>query len=386
MPSRSIQTHRSRHPLGRDTCRASLLRGSFTRRVGITTFVAAIAIATAITGAFGAIHGSHRRALQNAPRIAGVGVRNALYLDRSRTTFNYLTGTTLPGRRLFSEIRYPSSARTAGEIKNAPALYRTTPYPVIIFAEGYRARPDLYAKLLDAWVHKGYVVVSPEFPDTTYPKPDPAINAGYPHGNPEDDLVNEPGDIAFVLSQIAHFSLRQTSIFHSLVNLNEVILAGQSDGAALVDAYAFDMKYALNRVPIRAVAVFAGYEISVDAAEYKQPDSGAIPALIVQSAADTCNAPQLSVQMYNDTSGEKFFLRINGATHLGPFDGTDQLAFDAVRNMTLRFFAHALSPRSISAAAVLKAGRLSDIAFPSAASSVAPIGPPPGSPYCASAY
>jgi len=331
-------------------------------------------------------HTGHQRAMQNEQSIAGVGVRSALYLDRSRTTFNYLTGATMTGRRLISEIRYPSSTRTAGEIKDAPALYRATPYPVIIFAEGYRAKPDLYAKLLDAWVREGYVVVSPEFPDTTFPKTDPAIDAGYPHGNPEDDLVNEPGDIAFVLSQIARFSLQQRSIFYNLVNLNEVILAGQSDGAALVDAYAFDMRYALNRVPIRAVAVFAGYEISADSAQYREPGSGAIPALIVQSAADTCNEPQLSVQMYDHITGEKFFLRINGATHLGPFVGTDQLAFDAVRNMTLRFFARALSPTSISKAAVLKAGRLSGIAIPSAAPSVAPMGLPPGSPYCAPAY
>jgi len=328
----------------------------------------------------------HQSALQNGPRIPGVGERNVLYLDRSRPTYDYLSGTDTPGRRIPTEVRYPSSATTAGEIESAPALYRTTPYPVIVFAEGYRAKPDLYAKLLDAWVRQGYVVISPEFPDTTYPKTDPAIAAGYPHGNPEDDLVNEPEDIAFVLSRVARFSGRPKSFLHNLVDLKEVILAGQSDGAALVDAFAFDTKYALDRSSIRAVAVFAGYEISADSARYGEPSSGAIPALIIQSATDTCNPPQLSVQMYNAIGGEKYFLRILGATHLGPFDGTNALAFDAVRNMTLRFFAHALSPGSTSKAAVLKAGRLSGVAIPSAAPSVAPMGLPPGSPYCAPAY
>ncbi len=329
---------------------------------------------------------SHPETLRNGPHIPGVGERNAVYLDRSRSTFDYLTGTSSPGRRIPVEIRYPSSARGSGEIENAPVLYPSTPYPTIVFAEGYRAKPDLYAKLLDAWVREGYVVISPEFPDTTYPRTDPAIDAGYPHGNPEDDLVNEPEDIAFVLSQVARFSARPKSLFHGLVDLNEIILAGQSDGAALVDAYAFDSKYALDRASIRGVAVFAGYEISADSAFYREPSSGEIPALVIQSANDTCNEPQLSVQMYNAIGGEKFFLKILGATHLGPFDGSDPLAFDAVRNMTLRFFTHALSPASISRAAVLRAGRLAGVAIPSAAPSVAPIGTPPGSPYCAPAY
>ena len=359
---------------------------SFTQRLAVTVLIVATAFTGVASSASGSgVHGS-RPSLIGEPRISGVGERTALYLDRSRTTYNYLTGTTTMGRRLIVEIRYPTGVETSAEIKNAPALYRSTPYPVIVFAEGYRARPDLYGPLLDAWVRKGYVVVSPEFPDTTYPKTDPAIDAGYPHGNPENDLVNEPTDIAFVLSRIAHFSLRSGSIFHDLVNLNQVILAGQSDGAAVVDAYAFDSKFALDRAPIRAVAVFAGYEIIADASDYREPASGVIPALIVQSTADTCNAPELSVQMYNDITGEKFFLRINGASHLGPFDATDRPAFNAVRTMTLRFFAHALSPESISSSAVLKAGRLAGVAYPSSAPAIPPIGLPPGSPYCEPAY
>ncbi len=334
--------------------------------------------------------GSRQSGRLQTPRvkihIPGVGERNVLFLDRTRTTYNYLSGTNSQGRRILCEVRYPSSTATAGEIENGSPMLGTTPYPVIVFAEGYRAKPDLYAKLLEAWVREGYVVISPEFPDTTYPKTDPAIDAGYPHGNPENDLVNEPQDIAFVLSQVARFSSRPKSLFHNLVDLDKVILAGQSDGAALVDAYAFDTKYALDRSSIRAVAVFAGYEISSDSSFYREPAAGAIPALIIQSAADTCNAPELSVQMYDSIEGEKYFMKIIGATHLGPFDGSDALAFTAVRNMTLRFFARALSQESISKAAVLKAGRLAGIAIPSDSPSVAPIAPPPGSPYCAPAY
>lgn len=344
-------------------------------------------LATGVIPGTSAIAGSHRPHLF-APglRFPGVGVRTVLYLDRSRPTYDYLTGKDLPGRRILTEIRYPSSAQTSSEIPGGPVALRATPYPVIVFAEGYRARPDLYVRLLDAWVHAGYVVVSPEFPDTTYPKTDPPIDADYPYGSPENDLVNEPADIAFVLGDLAQFSQRPTSFLHGLVDLGRVILSGQSDGAAVVDAYVFDSRYSLDRRPIRAVAVFAGYVISQDATLYREPTTGVIPALVVQSAADTCNEPYLSVQLYNSITGTKFFLKIMGATHLGPFDGSDRQGFAAVRNMSLRFFSHVLSPGTTSLPAVIKAGSLSGVAYADDASTVPSIPTPIGSPYCAPAY
>lgn len=319
-------------------------------------------------------------------RIAGVGLRTVLYVDHSRTTYNYATGATVGSRRLITEIRYPSSDPTTSEISNAPLRYAAKPYPVIIFAEGYRARPDLYAKLLDAWVRAGYVVVSPEFPDTTYPATDAAINAGYPHGSPEDDLTNEPGDIAFVISQLTHVSARPSNFLYRLVNVNEVILAGQSDGAALVDLYAYDTRYVVNRAPIRATAIFAGYDLSVDANDYREPPSGVIPALVAQSAGDTCNEPELSVTLYDRIGGEKFFLEVKNATHLGPFVGSNPLAFDAVRDMSLKFFSHVLTPTKSSTAAVIRSGTIVAEAIASATPTVAQIPTPPGSPYCAPAY
>jgi hypothetical protein len=171
-----------------------------------------------------------------------------------------------------------------------------------------------------------------------------------------------------------------------LINDNEVILAGQSDGASLVEAYAYDTRYVVNRAPIRAVAIFAGYEIDADARWYREPATGKIPALVVQSSDDTCNEPNLSVELYNRISGEKYFLEVDNATHLGPFVGTDPLGFDAVKSMSLRFFTHVLSPGRASPAAVIKSGTMTGVAKASSTATVAPIATPAGSPYCAPAF
>lgn len=320
-----------------------------------------------------------------AEHIPGVGIREVIYVDHTRSTFNYLTGISIPERRLPTEIRYPSSQQTSGERRDARALDSKARYPVIIFAEGYAARPDLYAPLLDAWVRAGFVVVSPEFPDTTFPNTEPPINAGYPHGSPENDLVNEPGDISFVIAQLTKAASHHGFLWR-LLRLRDIFLAGQSDGAAVVDAYAYDARYSSIRMNIRGIAVFAGYEIAGDESLYRKPVPHPAPALVVQSTTDTCNEPNLSVELYNDIPGAKYFLKITGATHLGPFDGTDPLAFVAVRNMTLRFFSHILYPNRVSSRAVIKAGTLPSVAFASQSQAVPPIPTPVGSPYCAPAY
>lgn len=314
-------------------------------------------------------------------RHTGVGIRDVRLVDEHRSTYDYATGASHPGRILETEIRYPSTR--AGQHVRAPAKRRRAPYPVVVFAEGYRARPDLYRALLDAWVRAGYVVASPEFPDTTYPATEPAIDAGYPHGSPENDIVNEPADIAFVLRQLAKASAH--GFWRGLLDTRRVLLAGQSDGGALVAAYAYDARYGEPRANVRAVAAFAGYELPGDTSAYREPVPP-IPALVVQSTTDTCNEPELSVDLYDALSTDKYFMRIEGATHLGPFDGANRLAFIAVRRTTIAFFRHALAARRVRAASVVRAGTFRSITTVTRTSSVPPIPDPAGFPYCAPAY
>lgn len=318
------------------------------------------------------------------PAIRGVGIRRMLLFDRTRPTYDYATGATVQGRRLPTEVRYPSAALTSGERRAAPVRFRRGGYPLVIFAEGYGANPGLYAKLLDAWVRAGFVVASPEFPETTYPLPERLAAAADPHGDPELDMLNEPGDLAFVISTLEQKAHARSGFLRGLITPSEVLLAGQSDGGAVVGAYGYDARYDRLVPPVRGVAVFEGYEFGGDDAAYRHPS--ATPLLVVQSTTDTCNEPELSVELYDAVQGPKFFLRLSGATHLGPYDGAEPLAFRAVERTSLRFFAHALSPTAVPPSAVLSAGHLGTVSSAQDSASVGSMPTPPGSPYCAPAY
>jgi len=96
------------------------------------------------------------------------------------------------------EILYPTlGVKAPAVIPWAPPAYVTVRYPVIVFAHGFDVDPNTYRSLLVSWVEAGYVVVAPFFPDTSLA----AIEAQ--HGvDTESDMFNQPGDVAFVVSQV----------------------------------------------------------------------------------------------------------------------------------------------------------------------------------------
>src|SRR5438067_1920033 len=67
------------------------------------------------------------------------------------------------------------------------------PFPLVVFAHGYNVTPAPYAGLLQSWARAGYVVAAPTFPLT---------NPGAPGGPNEDDVVNQPADVRFVIDRL----------------------------------------------------------------------------------------------------------------------------------------------------------------------------------------
>ncbi len=318
-----------------------------TRPVLAACAVLALAAAVAVVGAPEVPAGSSSAAArpQRAPAAArgvGVGLAHCTFVDTSRTTFDYHTGATHPGRVLRTEVRYPSvaAANTAGEVPGAGPETRRGALPTIFFAPGYDVTPDAYAALLDAWARAGFAVVAPSFPDT---RP-AAVSAARVGGSPEDDIVNQPADLAFLVR--AALAASRTldpacRVLHGLIDPAAVGLAGQSDGGSTVAMLAYDRspEYAGLQVgvPVRAAAVLSGSE---------EPGTGPYEAtagdpalLVVQSATDRCNPPQESVELYDAVvQQDRWFLAIRRANHLPPYDGKNAAAFAAVARVTTRFF------------------------------------------------
>jgi len=277
-----------------------------------------------------------------------VGVARCTFVDPTRSVPNY--STTPPSilsnaRTLVTEIRYPSKFVAGGpsQINGAIPVPKSGGYPMIVFAHGYDVTPDTYEPLLDAWVKAGFVVVAPIFPDES-----PSAVAAQHGANTEDDLLNEPADLAFVTRSILQSSADESPSCHvvsGLVNATELGLVGHSDGATAVALLSFahgndpqgvaysDLRAGLN---YRAVAILSGDE---DIHLRYASESSDPALLVIQSAADQCNPVRDGVKLYdNIDQTNKWFLELRTAHHLPPFDGVNVAAFRVVAPTSTLFF------------------------------------------------
>jgi fermentation-respiration switch protein FrsA (DUF1100 family) len=266
-----------------------------------------------------------------APGEAGVerfavGVRVLRYVDPSRLARPRHRQPV--ARALPVVLRYPSTG--AG------------PFPLIVFAHGFAVTPATYSLLLRAWATAGYVVAAPVFP---------LENAAAPGGPDESDLVNEPGDISFVISELLAASAAPGGALSGLIDPSRIAVAGQSDGAtaALSSAYARRM-----RDPrVRAAVVLSGAEMSgVGGYAFAR---GGPPLLAVQGTADTTNEPRYTYAYFAAAARPKYLLRLLGAGHLPPYT-SEQPQLSIVERSTIAFLDGYLRGLPAAAARLAAAG------------------------------
>lgn len=195
------------------------------------------------------------------------------------------------------------------------------PYPLVVFGHGFALAPHPYARLLDTWAGGGYVVAAPVFP---------VENANAPGGPDESDLVNQPGDMSFVISQLTS----PTSPLHGLVDPKRIALAGQSDGAETALAATYDRRYLDRRVD--AAVILSGAALPGFSTPARSP-----PLLAVQGTSDPINSPSTTAAYYRLMHRPKFLLWLLGATHLPPYTTRDRWAA-VVDRATLAFLDHYL--------------------------------------------
>lgn len=252
----------------------------------------------------------------------GVGLQQVRFVDHSRMVSGTHTSSGRPGPRvLATDVWYPSSGIPSTATQPVPDATPATsegPFPLVVFGPGFGLGPSSYAPLLASLARAGYVVAAPAFP---LGKP------GAIGGLDESDIVNQPADISFIITQLT----RPGGDFAGVVDRSNIAVAGHSDGG---DAALAASDASCCRDPrIDALIVMAGAEMPSGVGYFSRPGP---PILVIQAAGDTVNPPPTAHVIYANAASPKYLLWFRAGDHLSPYTGTAPLEA-VVRTVTRAF-------------------------------------------------
>jgi dienelactone hydrolase len=253
-----------------------------------------------------------------------VGSTTLAVVDDRRPTPANAGCAKLPSRTLPTTIYYPAvtgepSAVTPGA---SPDSARG-PYPLIVFAHGYRATSETYARLLAHWASAGYVVAAPTFPLSSGTSPCGAV-AG--------DVVNQPEDMSAVISAVVKESRSASGPLSGLVDRARIGAAGHSNGAITV--YGLVANSDLRDERVTAAAILAGTAQRYPTGKYELARMP--PVLFVHGTDDDLVPYNAAIAGFNAARGPKGLLTLLGGGHGAP---SSEVAYTATTNFFDGFLA-----------------------------------------------
>ena len=277
---------------------------------------------------------------------SGVGVTILPLVDRRR--WFVLARRRREPRKLTTYVYYPEvSTPSATDGNGRPPSAAPGPHPLLVFAHGFDGTPASYASLLHHWASAGFVVAAPLFPRT---------NQHSPGGPDEADVVNQPADISFVISNLLALDADSSSPLHALIDAGRIAVAGHSDGAETALAVA-DARL-LRDSRVRAGVIMSGAEMSgIGGYSF----TGGPPLLAIQGTADTLNEPRFTYAFFNAARPPKYMLKLLRATHLAPYT-SQQPQLRLVERATTAFLAAYLAPAPTVPKSLLELGTSSPFA------------------------
>jgi len=233
-----------------------------------------------------------------------VGVTSLTLIDRSRRTAANGSCAELPSRTLVTTVYYPAVAGTPTGDSQPDAIPDTAkgPYPLVVFAHGFRATAGTYKELLEHWASAGYVVAAPTFPLSSGSSPCGAV-AG--------DVINQPKDMSFVITSVLDDARGKGPPLSGLVDEKHIGAAGHSNGG--ITTYGLVGNTALRDKRIDAAIILAGTAQKYPEGKYDLAHMP--PVLFVHGTDDSFVPYSAALSGFNAARGPKGLLSITNGDH-----------------------------------------------------------------------
>ena len=185
--------------------------------------------------------------------------------------------------------------------------------------------PDEYADTVPRWAADGFVVASPAFPLTNREVPGVRANLA--------DVVNQPGDVSFVIDEVLAANEDPSSPLHGLVDADAIGVVGHSLGGATTWAVSFNTATRDERID--SAVIFAGVTIPMPGGEFEF-DSG-LPLLVMHGDRDDVPLDS-DLAAYDQAVSPKWFVTLLGADHVPAFTDRESPHDELVTRTVLDFW------------------------------------------------
>jgi dienelactone hydrolase len=215
------------------------------------------------------------------------------WVDTSRSTMPNRDFKGRDSRELKGRIWFPADKEGA-------------PYPLVVYGHGYMSQYKEGEYILDFLASHGYVAVSVDFP---------LSNGSSPGGAVLSDVVNQPGDVSFLIDQMLARTKQVDNLLYGRVDGDRIAAVGLSLGGLTTELVAFDPR---RRDPrIRAAISMAG------PSEFLTPeffDGDSIPFMYIAGTADAIVPYRENAQPILKKYKNSVLVTLESGSHVGFID------------------------------------------------------------------
>jgi pimeloyl-ACP methyl ester carboxylesterase len=180
------------------------------------------------------------------------------------------------------------------------------PYPLVVYSHGYMSQYKEGEYILDFLASHGFVAVSVDFP---------LSNGSSPGGPTLADIVNQPGDVSFLIDQMIARSKQADNLLYGRVDAERIAAIGLSLGGLTTELAAFDPHMKDPR--IRAAISMAG------PSQFLTPDFFAgsnIPFMYIGGTADAIVPYEQNAQPIPKKYKNGVLVTLESGSHVGFID------------------------------------------------------------------
>jgi len=270
-----------------------------------------------------------------------VGTMKIRLVDHSRPTDPNGSYPGAPSRTLNTHVWYPAEIEPSpsAPFQGPVAAAENGPFPLIVHSHGFMSWGTECRFLAEHLAGHGYIVISPTYPLTWMLAPG---------GLKIDDVVNQPGDVSFLIDSFLAFHQDRESPFFGVVDASRIGVAGLSLGGMTTSLVTYHPY--LRDPRIAAAATLAGPGSMFTEVFY---GNSRAPLLVIHGDIDAIVDYETNALLTLEMAAAKVTLAtFLGATHTG-FSNVARIFMESVDN-----------PDSVGCAALTSGPPLDEVDFP----------------------